>query len=135
MEEQNLQVELILGLPWIVGYAVEPPEEPPVVAPDLPSPPAELTDAQRDWTRWGPHVLTAGVCWILVVGVGAMPGLIPLGVMSWQLAVVAISAVALVVALVVTCPKPAEQDMLWGSEQTTYSQCTPSRIAITGRRR
>lgn len=98
--------------------------------------PEEIGVAGRDWTRWEDPVLAAGFCWTIAVGIGAVTGLIPLGVVSWQLVVVVVAAVALAVGLAVTCPKAPEQEQFWswGSEATAYTgQCAPSRNTLTGR--
>ena len=136
-ERDVMQVELLLGVPWVVGY---PPSASPSPSPcPLPqgegSEAVEAAEGGADRVGWVFVGLVAA--WCVVTAVLFIAGaLTPLA--GNGLAMVWIAAGLVLAALMaVTCPRPSEDDdgeVFWtlGREPAVVGQCTPSRVTLTG---
>lgn len=139
-ERDVMQVELIPGLPWVVGYPPSPCPLPrgegsEAVRQGEGSEAVEAAEGGADRVGWVFVGLVAA--WCVVTAVLFIAGaLTPLA--GNGLAMVWIAAGLVLAALMaVTCPRPSEDDdgeVFWtlGREPAVVGQCTPSRVTLTG---
>lgn len=135
-ERDVMQVELIPGLPWVVGYPTLTLPSPRGEGSDPEvSEAAETAEGGADRVRWVLVGLAAAWCVVMAVLVVA-GALTPLKENALAMVVI-VAGLVLAALMAVTCPRPSEDDdgeVFWtlGREPAVVGQCTPSRVTLTG---
>lgn len=127
-ERDVLQVELIPGLPWVVGVPVAAEPSPPA-----PSPADERGGSEGHGWFW--VSLAAGGIWSAAALVLLVAGAFVPATGNVLLFGMVLIGMAVCLATVFTCPRPSDDDeVFWtlGSEPAVVGQCSPSRVTFTG---
>lgn len=136
-ERDVMQVELLLGVPWVVGYPPSPC--PPHSGRTLRGfvPQGEGSEAEAaEAGRVGWVFVGLAVAWFVVTAVLFVAGaLMPVADNALAMVVV-VTGLVLAALVAVTCPRSSDDDgeVFWtlGREPAVVGQCTPSRVTLTG---